>query len=155
MSLLAVMAVMTLFAIALLAVAPTVQQGIQREKELEQIRRGEEVAEAIKQYVIFYQGAKLPKSMDDLLEGLPQGTKKRQILRPSAAVDPLSADGKWRLISPTSKAFLNFGKRVQIYNNGVLPASPGQIFDLYARPLVNMLNTETEDDLKGSRRRGI
>ncbi len=148
MSLIAVMAVMTLFAIALLAVAPTVQQGIQREKELEQIRRGEEVAEAIKQYVIFYQGAKLPKSMDDLLEGLPQGTKKRQILRTSAAVDPLSADGKWRLISPTSKAFLNFGKRVQLYNNGVLPGSPGRIFDNYALPLVNLINSQSEDDLK-------
>ena len=148
MSLIAVLAVMTLFAIAMLAVAPTVQQGIQREKELEQIRRGEEVADAIKQYVIYYKGAKLPKSMDDLLEGLPQGTKKRQILRPSAAVDPLSPDGKWRLISPTSKAFLNFGKRVQLYNNGVLPASPGQIFDRYALPLVNIINSESEDDLK-------
>ncbi|MEO8072191.1 MAG: hypothetical protein ABI891_15850 [Acidobacteriota bacterium] len=148
MSLIAVMAVMTLFAIALLAVAPTVQQGIQREKELEQIRRGEEVAEAIKQYVIFYRGAKLPNSMDDLLEGLPQGTKKRQILRPSAAVDPLSADGKWLLVKPESKTFINFGRRVQIYNNGVLPASPGQIFDRYALPLVNIINTKSDDDLK-------
>lgn len=147
MSLIVLMAMMTLFAIALLAVAPTVQQNIQREKELEQIRRGEEVADAIKQYVIFYNG-KLPTSMDDLIEGLPQGTKKRQILRPSAAIDPLSADGKWRLISPTSKAFLNFGKRVQIYNNGVLPASPGQIFDRYALPLVNIINNESDSDLK-------
>ena len=52
MSLIAVMAVMTLFAISLLAIAPTVQQGIQREKELESIRRGEEVAEAVRQYVV-------------------------------------------------------------------------------------------------------
>ncbi len=147
MSLIVVMAMMTLFAIALLAIAPTIQQNIQREKELEQIRRGEEVADAIKQYVIFYNG-KLPTSMDDLTEGIPQGTKKRQILRPSAAIDPLSADGKWRLISPTSKAFLNFGKRVQIYNNGVLPASPGQIFDRYALPLVNIINNESDSDIK-------
>ncbi|MGI8641057.1 MAG: type II secretion system protein [Pyrinomonadaceae bacterium] len=147
MSLIAVMAVMTLFAIALLAVAPTVQQGVQREKELEQIRRGEEVADAIKQYVIFYNG-KLPDSIDDLLEGLPQGTKKRQILRPSAAIDPLSADGKWRLIKPTDTAFLNFGKRVQIYNNGVLPSSPGQIFDRYALPLVNIINSQSDSDVK-------
>ncbi len=149
MSLIVLMAMMTLFAIALLAVAPTVQQNIQREKELEQIRRGEEVADAIKQYVIAYNG-KLPTSMDDLLEGIPQGTKKRQILRPSAAIDPLSADGKWRLISPTSKAFINFGKRVQTYNNGVLPANPGQIFDRYALPLVNIINTESDSDLKES-----
>lgn len=75
MSLIMVLAVMTLFAIVLLAVAPTVQQGVQREKEIEAIRRGEEVAEAIRQYVVFYQG-KLPTSMDDLLEGIPAGTKK-------------------------------------------------------------------------------
>ena len=149
MSLIAVMAVMTLFAIALLAVAPTVQQGIQREKELEQIRRGEEVADAIRQYVIFYNG-KLPNSMDDLLKGLPQGTKKRQILRPSAAVDPLSEDGKWRLISPTSKAFLNFGKRVQTYNNGVLPASPQprELFDRYSVQLVNIIANQSDSDLE-------
>lgn len=149
MSLVAVMAVLTLFAIALLAVAPTVQQGVQREKELEAIRRGEEVAEAIRQYVIFYQG-KLPDSMDDLLEGLPQGTKKRQILRPSAAIDPLSADGKWRLIEPNTQAFVNFGRRVQTYNSGLLPSNPqpSQLFDRYAVALVNLINSKSDSDLK-------
>lgn len=146
MSLLAVLAVMTIFAIALLAVAPTVYQDVQREKELEAIRRGEEVANAVKQYVEFYRGAKLPNSMDDLLEGLPQGTKKRQILRPSAAVDPLSEDGKWRLIKPDSQAFLNFARRVQTYNGGTLPANPSQVFDRYAVALVNVLNTQSDSD---------
>lgn len=148
MSLLAVLAVMTLFAIALLAVAPTVQQTVERERELEAIRRGEEVAEAIRQYVEFYRGAKLPTSIDDLLEGLPEGTKKSMILRPSAAVDPLSEDGKWRLIRPDSQAFINFGKRVQIYNNGILPPSPGATFDRYALPLVNIINTKSEEDVE-------
>jgi type II secretory pathway pseudopilin PulG len=97
MTLLAVMVMMTVFAIVLLAVAPTVQVEIQREKELEAIYRGEEIADAIRLYMLAYNG-RLPTSIDDLLEGIPQGTKKRQILRPSAAVDPLSADGKWRLI---------------------------------------------------------
>lgn len=121
MSLLSVMAMMALLAIALLAAAPSVYQEVQREKELEAIRRGEEVAEAIRQYVTFYQGAKLPNSMDDLLEGLPQGTKKRQILRESAAIDPLSEDGKWQLV-PINKV-KNFARRVQNYNNGLLPSS--------------------------------
>ncbi len=147
MSLLAVLAIMTLFAISLLAVAPTVQVDVQRERELETIRRGEEVAKAIEEYVIFYRGAKLPNSMDDLLEGLPAGTKKRQILRPSAAVDPLSADGKWRLIKPDSSAFINFGRRLQIYNNGFLPASSNQIFDRYALPLVNIINSQSDSDV--------
>lgn len=147
-TLLAVMAVMVIFAIALLVVAPTIHQGVQREKELESIRRGEEIAEAIKQYVEFYQGSKLPQSMDDLLEGLPEGTKKRQILRTSAAVDPLSEDGKWRLIEPTSQAFLNFGRRVQNYNNGLLPSNPSKVFDRFALPLVNQVNTGSDSDNK-------
>lgn len=147
MSLIAVMAVMTIFAISLLAIAPSVQVSVQREKELEAIRRGEEVAEAIKQYVEFYQG-KLPDSMDELLEGLPQGTKKRMILRASAAVDPLSEDGKWRLIKPESQAFLNFGRRVQTYNNGILPTSTSKFLDRYALFLVNVINTGTESDVR-------
>jgi type II secretory pathway pseudopilin PulG len=148
MSLLAVMAAMTLFAIALLAIAPSVQISVQREKELEAIRRGEEIAEAIKQYVEFYQGRKLPDSMDELLEGLPAGTKKRMILRPSAATDPLSEDGRWRLIKPNDQAFLNFGRRVQTYNNGILPSSSSRILDNFAVGLVNTLNTGSETDLR-------
>jgi type II secretory pathway pseudopilin PulG len=150
MSLLAVMAVMTLFAIALLAVAPSVQLEVQREKELEAIRRGEEVAAAIRDYINFYQGAKLPKSMDDLLEGLPQGTKKRQILRASAAIDPLSEDGRWQLV-PINK-MKNFASRVQKYNNGALPSTS----DLHVNILnqvgiiITNLDTKNEDDLTAS-----
>ncbi len=125
MTLFAVMAIMAIFAIGLLAVAPTVQQEIQREKELEAIQRGEEVAEAIRQYVEFYRGAKLPNSMDDLLDGLPQGTKKRAILRASAAIDPLSEDGHWRLI----KADVN---------------------SLDSLVILNSLNTETDSDIEGA-----
>jgi type II secretory pathway pseudopilin PulG len=94
MTLIAVMGLMVIMAVALLAVAPSVQLEVQRDKELESIRRGEEVARAIEAYVIYYRGTKLPESMDDLLEGLPQGTKKANDLRPSAATDPLSEDGK-------------------------------------------------------------
>lgn len=149
MTLLAVMAMMTLFAIALLAVAPAVQQDVQREKELESIRRGEEVAEAIRKYVIHHRGTKLPESIDDLLEGLPQGTKKTQILRPSAATDPLSDDGKWRLIKAEPGVIAAFAKRIKIYNNGSLPSSPEPkgYFDRYSiAALVNVLNTESESE---------
>lgn len=150
MTLLAVMGLMAVFAIALLAVAPSVQMEVQREKELETIRRGEEVAEAIRQYVEFYRGAKLPNSMDDLLEGLPQGTKKRQILRASAAIDPLSEDGKWRLVKPDVQSLGGFAKRVQEYNGGLLPSNPSQVFDRWAIVLVNNLNTGTDSEVKGA-----
>lgn len=146
MSLIAVMAIMTLFAIAMLAVAPSVQLEVQREKELEAVRRGEEIANAIEQYINHYQGRKLPESIDDLLEGLPQGTKKRQILRPSAAVDPLSEDGKWQLV-PVSK-MKSFMRRVQNYNNGVLPSSENVHRDISNQvgALVTNADTNTDDD---------
>ena len=146
MTLFAIMAIMSVFAIALLAVAPTIQQEVQREKELESIRRGEEIAEAIRQYVEYYRGAKLPNSMDDLLEGIPYGTKKRQILRASAVVDPLSEDGKWRLIKADVDSLGPFARRVQNYNGGILPSNPSQLFDRYALVLVNSLKTELESD---------
>jgi type II secretory pathway pseudopilin PulG len=146
MTMIAVMGIMVVFSIALLAVAPTVQQEVQRDKENESIRRGEEVAKAIEQYVIFYRGTKLPESIDDLLEGLPQGTKKRMILRPSAATDPLSEDGKWRLIKPEPDVIAAFAKRVQEYNNGLLPSSPNQLFDRWTVVIVNSLNTADESE---------
>jgi type II secretory pathway pseudopilin PulG len=146
MTLIAVMAVMTLFAIALLAVAPSVQQEIQREKEVEAIRRGEEVAEAIRQYVVYYRGTRLPNSIDDLLDGLPQGTKKRQILRTSAAIDPLSEDGKWRLIKADPQTLGAFAKRVRDYNGGTLPSNPSPILDRYSVIILNAINADTQSD---------
>ena len=145
MTLVAVMMMMAIFAVALMAVAPSVQQGVQREKELETIRRGEEIADAIRQYVIARNG-KLPESIDDLLEGLPQGTKKTMILRPSAATDPLSEDGEWRLIKADPKIISAFAKRVQVYNNGLLPNNPTQLLDRYSIQLLVNLNTGTEDE---------
>ena len=150
MTLFAVMAVMAIFAIGLLAIAPSVQKEVQREKELDTIARGEEVAEAIRQYVEFFRGAKLPNSMDDLLEGLPQGTKKRQILRASAAVCPLSDDGKWRLIKADVDNLGNFARRVQDYNGGALPSNPSPLFDRYALVIVNSLGSHSEDDKKAA-----
>ncbi len=141
MTLFAVMAVMAVFAIGLMAVAPSLQLEIQREKELETIRRGEEVAEAIKQYVEFYRGARLPTSMDDLLEGLPQGTKKRAILRASAAIDPLSEDGQWRLVKADISTLGGFAKRVQDYNGGILPGNISGVFDRYSQRLQASITT--------------
>ncbi|MDI1243317.1 MAG: type II secretion system protein [bacterium] len=147
-TMMAVMGMMTIFAIGLLAVAPSIQHEVQREKEVEAIARGEEVADAIRQYVTFYNGQRLPESMDDLLEGLPQGTKKRQILRPSAAIDPLSEDGKWRLIKPDPETIARFAQRVQEHNNGVLPSNPSRLFDRYTVVIVNSINTGTEDEVE-------
>lgn len=151
-SLVALMAMMTLLAIAMMAVAPNIQQQVQREKELEAIRRGEEVAEAIRQYTYHYQGAKFPNSMDDLLEGIPYGTKKRQILRESAAIDPLSGDGKWALVPLESSTMRNFARRVQNYNNGALPSSENVHPTILRRLGFLVTNTDTKnpDDNTGA-----
>src|SRR4051794_22624952 len=137
MTLFAVLAVMALSCVALLAVASTVQIDIQREKEQEAIYRGEEVAEAIRQYVEFYRGAKLPSSMDDLLKGLPQGTHDRAILRLSASIDPMSEDGKWRLIQADITKLTGFARRVQNYSGGTIPSNPSPTFDRYTAGLTN------------------
>jgi type II secretory pathway pseudopilin PulG len=144
-SLVALMAMMTLLAIAMMAVAPSIQQQIQREKELEAIRRGEEVAEAIRQYTWAYNG-KYPNSIDDLLEGVPYGTKKRQILRESAAIDPLSEDGKWRLVGVQNKSMLNFARRVQGYNNGSLPTSENVHRTMLTEFGIAYTNKDSKDD---------
>lgn len=150
MTLIAVMIFMTAFAFILMTAAPSIQMDIQREKELESIRRGEEIASAIHQFVLHHQGTKLPQSLDELVEGLPDGTKKRQILRPSSTTDPLSLDGRWRLIEPNPDVIARFAKSVQIYNNGLLPSSPQptRFYDRYTVVLANILNTagSFEDD---------
>ena len=84
--------------------------------------------------------------MDDLLEGHPQGTKTRQILRASSAIDPLSEDGKWRLIKPDPETIARFAQRVQQHNNGVLPSNPSRVFDRYTVVIVNSIDTGTLDE---------
>ena len=84
--------------------------------------------------------------MDDLIEGLPAGTKKRQILRASAAIDPLSEDGRWRLIKADVNTIGPFARRVQNYNGGQLPSNPSQLFDRYSLIVANSLNTELDSD---------
>jgi type II secretory pathway pseudopilin PulG len=150
MTLFAVLAVMTISAVALLAVAPSIQQEIQREKEIEATYRGEEMAEAIRQYVEFYRGAKLPNSMDDLLNGLPAGgTRQRYILRASSVIDPLSEDGRWRLVQADVSRLGGFARRVQNYNGGMLPPNPSNTFDRYTMVLSNSLNVDLDSDDEG------
>src|SRR6476620_3654039 len=93
-TLVALLAMMTVLALFAMAVAPSVQQQAVREREQEAIFRGEQVADAIRDYYRYRSTLNrgggdqaLPTSMDQLLEGIPVpgGSKNRQILRPSAA----------------------------------------------------------------------
>src|SRR4030095_9192881 len=111
-----------------LASAPSIRQQAQREREIEAIFRGEEVADAIRLYYNYQQrrvGANginaLPTSIDKLLEGIPVNTKKVQILRASAARDPLSESGEWALVRPRSAQLTAFTQAVMLFAENVRP----------------------------------
>ncbi len=129
-TLVALLAMMTVLALFAMAAAPSVQQQSQREREKEAIFRGEQVADAIRDYYRYRSGTiravgaqALPTSMDQLLEGIPipGGSKNRQILRPSAARDPLTIEGEWRYVLPRSEALIDFQQSIMFYTNNVLP----------------------------------
>jgi type II secretory pathway pseudopilin PulG len=123
-TLVALLAVMSILALALTAVAPRLRQQAQRNLEREAIARGEEVAEAIALYHLA-KGAP-PKSMDDLLEGVEPfagAFKKIQILRKEAARDPLNNDGEWKLIRADDRTFTDFKQAVLKYNGGIPPVT--------------------------------
>lgn len=126
-TLVALLALMTVVALFAMAAAPAIRQQALREREAETIFRGEQVADAIRAYYSTQQrrlgngDAALPTSMDQLLEGLPAGTRKRQILRPSAARDPLSESGEWRLVRPRSLEISDFVQTLMLYSDNVRP----------------------------------
>ena len=127
-TLVALLALMTVLAILALAAAPNIRQQAQREREIETIFRGEEVADAIRLYYAYQVTQKrlradqaLPTSIDQLLEGVPVGTKKIQILRPSAARNPLSDSGEWSLVRPRSSQLADFQRSVMLFAGNVRP----------------------------------
>src|SRR6185436_572586 len=116
-TLVALLAMMTVLALLAMAVAPSAQQQVMREREQEAIFRGEQVADAIRDYYRYRSTLNrgggdqaLPTSMDQLLEGIPipGGSKNRQILRPSAARDPLTIEGEWRFVLPRTEGLIDF-----------------------------------------------
>lgn len=120
-ALVALLALMTVMLIVMMAAAPSIRQQTRRERELETIARGEEVAEAIRLYIHY--AHRPPTSMDELREGAPFGTKKVQVLRASAAHDLLSKSGEWRLIKVNDHAFVNFVVDLGKYAEGRMPAA--------------------------------
>ena len=167
-ALLALMSILALFAMAL---APRVQQQAQREREKEAIFRGEQIADAIGEYYLYSSVAKrlpgeqaLPNSMEDLLDGVPVvgGSKNRQILRASAARDPLTLDGEWRFVRPRSQGLIEFQQSIMFYTGNFVPQPRIQqliplqqvavppitsLVNLGTRPTQN--NSSTADDVGG------
>ena len=126
-TLVALLALMTVIALFAVAAAPSIRQQALREREAETIFRGEQVADAIRAYYAANRrrasnpDLALPTSIENLLEGLPSGTKKVQILRPSAARNPLSQSGEWLLVRPRSQELSDFVEAVMLYSENVRP----------------------------------
>ncbi len=70
-------------------VAPSVVQQLKRDREEEMIHRGTEYARAIKKF--YKKNGRYPASLDDLDKGQIRFLRKRY-------TDPLSKDGKWKLL---------------------------------------------------------
>jgi len=151
-TLIALLALMTIFAILAMAVAPSLQQQNMRAKEAEAIARGEEVAEAIRLYARAKNA--LPTSMDQLLEGISHGTKKIQILRPEAAIDPLTR-GEWRLIQTNNPAVIDFLRAVTTYAGAKPPyATTPPILVQGIPQVVPILDIKSSDSPSSSRSDG-
>lgn len=152
-TLVALLALMTILMIAIMAAVPSVRQQKQRELEMEAIARGEEVAEAIRLYVRRPGGGNtLPTTMEQLTEGIPFGTKKIQILRPSAAHDPLSTTGEWRLIRLADAEMIEFKDAVLEYATGraITTLTTDPILQTYVNRLMTS-NSSRSGDSDGGR----
>ena len=152
----ALLAFMTVLAIFAMAAAPRMQQQAMREREKETIFRGEQIADAIRDYYRFRNAVNravgdqaLPTSMDQLLEGvpIPGGAKTRQILRISASRDPLTLEGEWRFVHPRSEELIDFQQAVMTYAGTVLPPprdpQMAQLQQFAVPQLVNVINPGT------------
>ena len=155
-TLVALLALMTMLAVFAMAVAPSIQQQTQREKEKEAIFRGEQVADAIREYYRYRftmmrltGDQALPSSMDQLVQGvpIPGGSKTRQILRASASRDPLTIEGEWRFIHPRTDALISFQQSVMLYAGTILPVprdqQMAQLQQFAVPQLTSLLNTGT------------
>jgi type II secretory pathway pseudopilin PulG len=155
-TLVALLALMTVVALFAMAIAPRVQQQAQREREKEAIFRGEQVADAIRQYYAYTSMIKrmpgeqaLPTSMEELLDGvpIPGGSKNRQILRRSAARDPLTLDGEWRFVRPRSQSLVEFQQSILFYTGNFIPqprdGQMAQLQQFAVPPIANVLNLGT------------
>jgi type II secretory pathway pseudopilin PulG len=147
-TLVALLALMSILALIMLAAAPNIRQQAQREREKEAIFRGEQVAEAIGLYFKCTNG-QLPTSMDQLVEGVPcrGGAKKVQVLRRSAAIDPLSSTGEWRLVRPRGREMIDFKRAVMEFAHAQtdLRTTDQRLAQQFDVQVVGILNTGSKD----------
>src|SRR5262249_42466284 len=106
-ALIGLMAVMMFAMILTTATAPTLRQEMQREKEEEMLWRGQQVASAIQRWRLppprGLGRQDWPTDINELVQGIDLGGKKKHLLRPSALCDPMTpcvGETNWRLVHP-------------------------------------------------------
>jgi type II secretory pathway pseudopilin PulG len=149
-ALVALLALMTIIALLMMSAAPSLRQQAVRDREQEAIARGEEVADAIALYTQIKNAP--PTDFQQLLDGVerPGSIKKIQLLRASAAHDPLSKSGEWKWVHPGDKVLNEFQDRVAKYANvpGVqaLPPSTIKFFDTFRIQINNLTDLNSDAD---------
>lgn len=149
-TLVALLALMTILALVMMSVAPSLHQQAVREREKEAIARGEEVADAIALYTQI-KGAP-PTELQQLIDGVerPGSIKKIQLLRASAAHDPLSQSGEWKVVHPGDKVMSEFQDQVVKYANVpnvmALPPSTVKFFDTFRNQVSNLTTPPASND---------
>lgn len=108
-----------LLAIAMGAAVTNFRKSIQREKEVEAIHRGVQYARAIK--VFYRKFGRYPNSVDQLIN-----TNNLRFLRRKYS-DPLSPDGKWRVLHPQDIKLFGAGGGLGLGGGG-MPNIPGSPF---------------------------
>lgn len=101
-ALLSLIAAMTIGMVMLVSALPAIKHEIQREREEEMFFRTQQIVSAIDRYVVEHGNqffASFPTDLERLTE-LDPVTPSKRYLRRSALRDPLSPDGKWKLVRP-------------------------------------------------------
>ncbi len=151
---------MTVLALFAMAVAPSMQQQAQREREQEAIFRGEQVADAIRDYyryraqylsrrmVIKHCRLRWTNCWREYRFQVAQRTVKFFVA--SAARDPLTIEGEWRFILPRSEALIDFQQSIMFYTGNVFPPprdpQMAQLQQFAVPQLVSVINLGTRPD---------
>jgi type II secretory pathway pseudopilin PulG len=106
-----------LLAIAMGSAVTNYKKSIQRDKEVEAIHRGVQYARAIKSY--YRKFGRYPNSIDQLMN-----TNNLRFLRKKYS-DPLSPDGKWRVLRQQDVKLLGTGGATGLAPSSGMPNIPG------------------------------
>lgn len=140
--LLFLMVAVAVLTITMLGVARNFRRGIQRDREVEMIHRGEQYARAVRRY--YHKFGSYPVSIEQL-----QSSNNLRFLRKKYK-DPTSPDGEWKLVHPTDIKLKAGGGLTPAAGTvtGTATANPGDTGTNASS--INQNTTSTNQNTKGS-----